>query len=710
MINESYLRRLSCYAVIKLGYTGNSFLAAHMRLVLALIAKKAYARIDASVLVSDFPNEYGYSIDYFAMRQILNLAIQQGYLTKKNNRNRYFTTDKIQSCRKIEEEIANSKESIGRITSAFIGFSQKCDVEYSEEDAVNILLAYVNTQKLHHAAGRIDTLIGDKRVDHIFGKFVIFLREYEQKLFDDLTTLVIGSILADYLTYEEIVDDGSTLQGTTFILDTSVAFMALGLDLADRAEYYKTLVNSLRSKGAQVVVFRHTYDEMQQIILGAADWVDNYKYDPVYASDVAAYFHDHGATRDDVLEYSTMLKGKLQTIGIETLDVDYSEEKQINQISETRLQQMIVERYKATNPDFDEEKKKKSIDLDVKSLSFVYLLRSGAAPIYISDSKYLFVTANRSLNKVAFEFHQEYTKQNKTLPVSVTDVFLGTYLWLSDPTKIVQMNEQRMLANAYLAFQPSTELIEKLCRTVDHLLENGEIDANTCYTLKSNRYVMERLAEKTLGDPDAYDESTPLDILKDAREEGKKEGIEESIKKHKIEMAVQKEEQDKVIAAARENNRDLVSELLNTVHIAVQEKEKARTACLNRLKVANTIRLSLKVVIALAYCGLVSALIYGIVRLAIICQSKPINYLDIALAVWPVIVQAIFSLISWFTVKEFKPWGILKTLVDNCYMALCRKMKCSEAEIQILNNEIDQLKARKTKLEHETEKQIETVA
>ena len=175
-------------------------------------------------------------------------------------------------------------------------------------------------------------------------------------------------------------------------------------------------------------------------------------------------------------------------------------------------------------------------------------------------------------------------------------------------------------------------------------------------------------------------------------------------------MAVQKEEQDKVIAAARENNRDLVSELLNTVHIAVQEKEKARTACLNRLKVANTIRLSLKVVIALAYCGLVSALIYGIVRLAIICQSKPINYLDIALAVWPVIVQAIFSLISWFTVKEFKPWGILKTLVDNCYMALCRKMKCSEAEIQILNNEIDQLKARKTKLEHETEKQMETVA
>ena len=180
MINESYLRRLSCYAVIKSGYTGNSLLFAHMRLVLALIAKKAYTRIDATVLVNDFPNEYGYGIDYFAMRQILNLAIQQGYLTKQNNRNRYFVTDKIQSCGRIEEEIANSKESISKITSAFIVFSKKRDVEYSEEDAVNILLAYVNTQKLHHAAGRIDAFVDDKRVDHIFGKFVVFLRESER--------------------------------------------------------------------------------------------------------------------------------------------------------------------------------------------------------------------------------------------------------------------------------------------------------------------------------------------------------------------------------------------------------------------------------------------------------------------------------------------------------------------------------------------------
>lgn len=96
--------------------------------------------------------------------------------------------------------------------------------------------------------------------------------------------------------------------------------------------------------------------------------------------------------------------------------------------------------------------------------------------------------------------------------------------------------------------------------------------------------------------------------------------------------------------------------------------------------------------------------------MAIISQSKPINYLDIALAIWPALVQAIFSLISWFTVKEFKPWSILNSLVENCYELLCKKLKCSEAEIQILNNEIDQLNARKAKLEHETEKQLATVA
>ena len=258
-----------------------------------------------------------------------------------------------------------------------------------------------------------------------------------------------------------------------------------------------------------------------------------------------------------------------------------------------------------------------------------------------------------------------------------------------------------------IVFVTAEALLQKQARPSG--LSRSSLQITAGETLEQGMF-MERLAEKTLGDPDAYNESTPLDILKDAREEGRKEGIEESTKKHKIELAVQKEEQDKIIAAARENNRNLVNELLNTVHIALQEKEKAHAVCLDRLKVARIFRLFLRVFIALIYCGLVGALVYGIVRLAIISQSKPINYLDIALAIWPVLVQAVFSLISWFTVKEFKPWGILNSLVENCYELLCKKLKCSEAEIQILNDEIDQLNARKAKLEHETEKQLATVA
>lgn len=168
--------------------------------------------------------------------------------------------------------------------------------------------------------------------------------------------------------------------------------------------------------------------------------------------------------------------------------------------------------------------------------------------------------------------------------------------------------------------------------------------------------------------------------------------------------------QHKIIEAARKDNRDLVNELLNTVRIAIQEKEKARAACLDRLRVAKIIKLLIKILIAVVYCGLIGALVYGIVRLAVISQSKPINYLDIALAVWPVILQAIFALISWFAVKEFKPWVILKSIVDNCYLRLCNKMRCSEIEIQVINDEIDHLNARKGKLESEEEIQMSNIA
>ena len=647
-MQDTNIRWLSCYAVLKAGFTGDNYLYAHMRLVIALIAKKEYTSVEAKTLIEDFPKEYGYNIDYFAMRQILNLAISKGLLQKKKNRNVYYPPENLDKNYSLESELNVSKNFIRTITLAFQDFAHNNNVDYSEDEANRILFAYISTHKLNHISGRIDDIIHDGRVDHLFGKYVVYLRENSRPLFDHLTTIVTGSILADFLTFEENVEHSPSLEDVTFVFDTSVVFMALGLDVIDRQRYYKSLIDSIKKRGARVAIFRHTYDEMQQIILGAADWMNNYLYEPLYASDVAVYFHDKGASREDVLEYSTNLKQKLIALGFESdfLDADYNDLNRQYQISESEFHQRIVEQYKASNPRFDDKKKSNSVDLDVKSISLIYLLRKNANPVSIADSKYLFVTANRTLNKAAFDFHSEIGKSSKTIPASVTDVFLGTFIWLGDPIQITQMSEQRMLANAYLAFQPTPELIEKLSKTVEGLLASGEIDLSTYYTLKSNRYVLDRLTEKTLGDPDAYEESTPVDILREVREEGKREGILESEKKYTEQFAAQKEENEEKLRLSNANNRKLIDELLHSVEETKAGKERQRVDNRKRLKNANRFKTALKIFVAILYIALIICIVYGVYRLAKKGQEDSFDHLGVALTVIPLASQAIITLIT----------------------------------------------------------------
>ena len=146
---------------------------------------------------------------------------------------------------------------------------------------------------------------------------------YHPDLMEFLTKLVTGSILADCLTFHEQLENGRLLDGVTVVFDTARVFMALGIDEAQRQEHYTTLISALKAKGARVVMFQHSYNEMQYIVLGAADWVENVLYDPLKASETTAYFRSVNATRNEVLEYSDALKQHITDIGIDIIDVDY---------------------------------------------------------------------------------------------------------------------------------------------------------------------------------------------------------------------------------------------------------------------------------------------------------------------------------------------------------------------------------------------------
>ena len=164
------------------------------------------------------------------------------------------------------------------------------------------------------------------------------------------------------------------------------------------------------------------------------------------SSNTTEYFRSIGAKKEDVEEFALMLKEKITGLGIEIINYCYIPEDYPYHVDFSHLYSLIVEQYKSTNPLFNEEAQKNSIELDVKSISMIYLLRHGQKPVQIPDVSFLFVTANQSIAQVAFNFHEENYK-DKTIPPVLTDVFLGTYIWLSDPMQCLQLCRREKFAD-----------------------------------------------------------------------------------------------------------------------------------------------------------------------------------------------------------------------------------------------------------------------
>lgn len=702
MKTMSEIRKLSCYAVLRAGYTGDNYLYAHMRLVLLLIYNKKYTVISVQELVRDFKTEYHYAIDYFPMVRILSLAVQYGYLTKNHNSKKYNYTKKISDFSSVKDDIESMEQLYAQLINEFIVFCRKKGVEYSYEEADKIVSTYIDNQKLEHFSGHIENFVKDKRVDYLFGSFLYLLPKENIVLFDYVNSMVTGAILVDCLVFCERLENGKQLDNLTVVLDTTPVFIALGIDIAGRESYYNDLLKGLKDKGAKLAMFEHSYNEMQFILSGTKEWVDNYNYDPAKASATTEYFKSIDATKDDVEEFSLTLREKIKGLGIEIINIDYTPQMYPHQIDEEEINKMIVEHYEQTNPLFDQAAQQSTIDLDVKSIAYLYFLRAYERPVHIADAKYIFVTANNSIAKIAADYNEQFYGQANLLPTTLTDIFIGTYIWLSDPMQITKMNAQQIMAQAYLAFQPSSEMLEKLSKTVTQLLNSKTIDSDLCYAIRGSKLVSERIMQKTLGDPEAFTDSTPLDIINEIREEGA--ALERN--KNRIEAEnKQKEMMEKISEITKnykmrelEKNGELKKELLKSLQndrkqyndqLELKNKAKKTRGRWEKAFVAIAVLLCILLVVGIVSFAFLGEKDWYSPIVALICTTIPI-------------ISVLIILLIWFrTGKKLALTDILSNLLENIEKRKLRNIGFSEIEFKKLENDIEDTKQRIKELEEQ---------
>jgi hypothetical protein len=79
-------------------------------------------------------------------------------------------------------------------------------------------------------------------------------------------------------------------------------------------------------------------------------------------------------------------------------------------------------------------------------------LRGGNKPTKLHEAGHIFITTNSSL-AFASRLYELQSAEEKYffIPAALTDVFVGTLIWLQSPSKVAEINKKRLIASCFAA-------------------------------------------------------------------------------------------------------------------------------------------------------------------------------------------------------------------------------------------------------------------
>lgn len=496
--------------------------------VATLFNKKKYSGVKVGTIRKDFEEMFGLKIPYHPMLVILERARKAGYIERSKNRAFIPVADKVAEI-DFSDIVSDQERKAQHLLERFVEY---CNVQHNEslteQEAEKVLLSFVKEHDLDllfvdgHPQSLLPPASATLSQRYLVHKFVYNAYESDPTIFRFILDFSLGHIFANALVFEEesIGVDHDVLGGCSLYLDSGFLFEITGINEEDRRSAFVEFLAALRRYGGKLFVFRHTYDEFRGIIESSLQWIDNKYYDPTLASKATRFFVENGYTASDVEQFIINVDPTLENNCIEIKDAPDPMVDTIHQEDVIAIKNLIVDIYKNGNDRFDEYDKVYTIDRDVKSISNVYKLRQGSRPTKIEDVTHIFVTENASLALASRKFEKSLQSDRFfSIPAVVTDVFFGTVLWMNLPKDMTRMNERRLIAACYAAFQPNRSLIKKFADTADRLQRSGSITGTDVTLLKQSRVARNLLQDETLGDPERFTDQTALDILHEIRQQ-----------------------------------------------------------------------------------------------------------------------------------------------------------------------------------------------
>ncbi|MDT7827650.1 hypothetical protein RQM65_03090 [Pricia sp. S334] len=521
-------RTILSLAIIKTHWDKNKadYIDNFIPLTANLLKENQYSEVDFNQFQKDFQERYGLHIPINALVTIFNRAKTKGLVYREHGKI-YVKKENLP-----DHDLAIASKDIERKFNRLTDTIQKYAKDQLETDLHNTeieegLLSFLKEHDLDILfAAKDKSVLPDvkpkNKIKYVISKFSIHAYESNPQIFQFLLDVSIGHALSGAILYSEFNSFSGKLKDLNIYLDTPIILNLLGFNGEFKQQSVQELINILVEEKANVFILDTTRGEVDSILSDCHRWLEKGIYDLEKASRVLRYCHRNGISASDLEQTMVGLDRLLSDNQITSTRVPSYDEKEFV-IDEEKLSDTIFKTYGSIIDNFDSvlAEQKGTIQRDVKVLSGIYRFRKGHNPKSIKDSKALFITSNTALAFASKRFESLQNGSSFTIPSCLTDVFLGTVIWLQSPQRVETINSKKFMAECYSAIQPSDKLIKKYLAEIEKLKSNNKISNDDYYLLRSHRVSINLLETKTMGDPDAIDASSTEEIL---------DGIIQSIK------------------------------------------------------------------------------------------------------------------------------------------------------------------------------------
>ena len=375
--------------------------------------------------------------------------------------------------------ISNPEDAVSAIKTFLTGFDVICLRAYLQGTTIPQL----------NGAHQSDVILVSDYVQH--------MQWADTKRFNSFLVLVQGHMLANALLCPDLGNIPQNYRGVTFYLDTPLLVHRLGVEGEAKKAAMCELIDLLNKLGGKISVFSHSREELQTVLDGAAAYVDSTKGRGPIISEARR----RGTTKSDLLIIAGSVEEKLSEAGINIEDtprykIDF-------QIDEVVFEHLLSDEISYRSP--------RALEYDINSVRSVYAIRANKLALSIEKAKAVFVTSNVPFAKTAWEYGQQH-ESSRAVSTVITAFSLANMAWLKVPMGASSIPRTQVLAIAYAALEPSSNLLEKYLTEIDRLEKKGDITERNHQLLRSS-LAYDELMHLTLGEDSALTEETITQTL-----------------------------------------------------------------------------------------------------------------------------------------------------------------------------------------------------